>query len=276
MDEKELDPVTGKPVEKADASATPPAAAAKPGWREMLGKRKPDLDTSDDEQIGNYLGESFADYDKMKDSQNRFNEMLGSDERAAGILSGLATGQNENGEPFSLDEYMANNYLEDWVSGMTVEDIAKKAKEMEAKRIKENAERAAKKKKDEERISTNYTNSNAALTEAAKEANVDEALLGDMLAWLYGTKDQPGAADRAAALELNKEDWMRLIHAFNREGDAEAARQEGARSSRTRRPSHRDLTDLPTDTGAGGGGEMSRGSGNPVADYYGKMKRKYS
>jgi hypothetical protein len=245
----------------------------KPTWREMLSQRNPDLNLDDDEAVSQYMGETLGDYDKMKESRQQFNDMLG-DSRAAGLVSGLATGMKEDGSPFSLNEYMAQNYLEDYAAGMSVDEIAQKAKELEAARIKKNAEDAEKKAKAKKQLAEDYDASDKALTEAAKETNVDEATLQALTLWLYGTEEEEGAADRAAALRLTKEDWTRLIYAFNRDAEQEEARKEGARSSRSRRPSHRDLSEVPTDTGAGGG-ERAASSEDPTAEVYGRMKRRF-
>jgi hypothetical protein len=266
------DELTAQAAAQQESSAA--AQAKKPGWRELLSQRNPDLNIDDEDALSEYLGSTLGEYDDLRRSRQQFNDML-SDPRAAGVITGIATGVDADGNPFSFDEYMANNYLEDWAAGLSPDEIARRAKEREAARIKERADRVKQDEDTVRQVAANQQQTDELLTQAIQEANVDEARVREMLSWLYGDSQTPGMADRAADFTLTKDDWLRLLHAFNRDADLSSARQEGARATHSRRPSHRDLSSLPTDTGAGGGQEPSGSTEDPTAEVYGRMKRRY-
>ena len=95
---------------------------------------------------------------------------------------------DENGEPFSLVEYLITNYGDDIRDAATTEEAIKKAKEKEAARIKEAADEEKRKRDAEEKL----RKTDEALTEAVRQVNVDEANVVSMLEWLYGTQDTDG------------------------------------------------------------------------------------
>ena len=79
-------------------------------WRDIVSSRNPDLDLEDDLAVGEFLDDSFKRYDDSESQRENLNKVLAEDSRAAGILTGLASGMDENGEPFSLVEYLITNY----------------------------------------------------------------------------------------------------------------------------------------------------------------------
>lgn len=109
-------------------------------WRDIVSSRNPDLDLEDDLAVGEFLDDSFKRYDDSESQRENLNKVLAEDSRAAGILTGLASGMDENGEPFSLVEYLITNYGDDIREAATTEEAIKKAKEKEAARIKEAAD----------------------------------------------------------------------------------------------------------------------------------------
>ena len=98
-------------------------------WRDIVSSRKPDLDLEDDLAVGEFLDDSFRRYDDSESQRENLNKVLAEDSRAAGILTGLASGMDENGEPFSLVEYLITNYGDDIREAATTEEAIKKAKE---------------------------------------------------------------------------------------------------------------------------------------------------
>ena len=82
-------------------------------WRDIVSSRNPDLDLEDDLAVGEFLDDSFKRYDDSESQRENLNKVLAEDSRAAGILTGLASGMDENGEPFSLVEYLITNYGDD-------------------------------------------------------------------------------------------------------------------------------------------------------------------
>ena len=97
-------------------------------WRDIVSSRNPDLDLEDDLAVGEFLDDSFKRYDDSESQRENLNKVLAEDSRAAGILTGLASGMDENGEPFSLVEYLITNYGDDIREAATTEEAIKKAK----------------------------------------------------------------------------------------------------------------------------------------------------
>lgn len=267
-----------KTEEKKETVQQDAQAPAKRGWRDVISSRNADLDLDDDEAVGGYLDESFQAFDTAEEERRKFNDVITSDPRAAGILTGLASGMDDSGENFSLGGYMFDHYEEElrayYEGEMTKEEALARIRQKEADKIQEAAEAEARKKTAGE----NLEKSDAALTKAVQQTNVDEANVSAMLDWLYGAdENSEGILHRIVRHDLDVEDWSRLIHAFNLEADAEAARNEGRSAMRKERnQTHRNAAAAPTYTGGGGGGDTSpKGSGNPTVDHYSGMKRRY-
>lgn len=242
-------------------------------WRDIVSSRNPDLDLEDDLAVGEFLDNSFKRYDDSESQRENLNKVLAGDSRAAGILTGLASGMDENGEPFSLVEYLITNYGDDIREAATTEEAIKKAKEKEAARIKEAADEEKRKRDAEEKL----RKTDEALTEAVRQVNVDEANVVSMLEWLYGTQDTDGIIHKIIRHELDAEDWKRIIHAFNMDMEIEAAREEGRKQGRTARPGaiHRNLAEkAPTDLGGGGNGGGEEKVEDPTLQRYKGMKRR--
>lgn len=248
------------------------------GWRDVLSARNSELNLDDDAAVGSYLDQSFQDFDRAEQERRSFNDVLSSDPNAAGILTGLASGMGEDGEAFSLSGYLFDKYedeLRAYFEGeMTKEEALARIKEKESAQIKAAAEAEARRKT----ASENLAKADEALTKAVSETNIDEANVQSMLQWLYGTDEADGYIHRIIRHELDVEDWKRLIHAFNLDAELENARKEGRTAMRKERgQAHRNAAEAPTYTGGGGSSETApRGSGNPTADRYSGMKRRYT
>lgn len=249
------------------------------GWRDVVSQRNAELDLDDEAAVGDYLDQSFQAFDRSEAERRNLNDVLSSDPRAAGILTGLASGTDDDGQEFSLSGYMFSNYEDElrayYEGEMSREEALARIKEKEAAKIKEAADAEARKKTAGE----NLAKSDAALTQAVQQTNVDEANVSAMLDWLYGADaDAEGLLHRIIRHELDTDDWTRLIHAFNIEADAEAARNEGRSAMRKERAQpHRNAASAPTYTGGGSGGDTEpKGSGNPTADHYAGMKRRFT
>ena len=260
--------------ETAQQQAQAPAAR---GWRDVLTERNAELDLDDEAAVGSYLDESFQAFDRGEEERKKFNDLMTSDPRAAGILTGMASGMGDDGEEFSLVGYLFDKYEDElrayYEGEMTREEALAKVKEREAQKIKEAADAEARKKSRAESL----TKADEALAQAISQANVDEANVHDMLNWLYGEDQKDnGFIHRILMHDVNAEDWGRLIHAFNQEADAEAARNEGRSAMRKERTEpHRNAAKAPTYTGGGGGSDITKESDNPTADKYAKMKRRF-
>lgn len=267
-----------KPEEKQETAQQKDPKPVTRGWRDVVSERNAELDLEDDAAVGSYLEESFQAFDRGEEERRRFNDLMSSDSRIAGVLTGMASGMDDNGEDFSLGGYLFDKYEEElrayYEGEMTKEEALARIKEREAAKIKEAADAEARKKTADE----NLAKADAALTEAVQKANVDEANVSAMLEWLYGDGDsKEGFIHRIIRHELDADDWGRLIHAFNIEADAEAARNEGRSAMRKERTQpHRNAEAAPTYTGGGGGGDTTpKESVNPTADKYASMKRRF-
>lgn len=266
-----------KPEEKKETTQQA-QEAPKRGWREVVSGRNAELDLDDEAAVGSYLDESFQAFDRGEEERKRFNDLMSSDPRAAGILTGMASGIGDDGADFSLAGYMFDKYEDElrafYEGEMTKEEALARVKEKEAAKIKEAADAEARRKTADD----NLAKSDAALTQAVQKANVDEANVSSMLEWLYGDGDsREGFIHRIIRHELDVEDWERLIHAFNLEADAEAARNEGRTAMRNERAQpHRNAAKAPTYTGGGGGGDTNqKGSLDPTVEKYAGMKRRF-
>ena len=71
-------------------------------WRDIVSSRNPDLDLEDDLAVGEFLDDSFKRYDDSESQRENLNKVLAEDSRAAGILTGLASGMDENGMGVSI------------------------------------------------------------------------------------------------------------------------------------------------------------------------------
>lgn len=244
-------------------------------YREVLAERNPELNLDDDDAVTGYLDESFTRYDESEKQRKQLNDLLAKDERAAGVLTGMATGVDEDGNEFLIESYLMDKYWDDINQDAPKEEIIAKIRKKESEMIKREAEKAAQDKQREE----NLKKTDEALTEAVNETNIDDATVAAMLPWIYGSDNaNDGLVHKIIRNELSKEDWIRLIHAFNRDADMNGARKQGAAEARQakRGSSHRDLSNVPTNLGSGGntegGGEEFT---DPTIERLNKMKRKY-
>lgn len=244
-------------------------------WRDVLAERNPDLNIDDEQDVGDYMSDQFSQFDEGERQRKSFNDMLSSDERTAGLLTGLATGMDENGEEFSLAAYLLKNYGDIIRDAADEEDAVKKAREREAESIKKAADEAKRKKSLEGALKK----TDEALTEAVNAANVDDATAQAMLAWLYGSKDDDNdLVHRIIRHELNTDDWSRLLFAFNMDNSLTAAREEGRKNGAKSRAgkSHRNLAEnIPTDLGGGGGEESGEEYEDPTIQRYKGMRRRF-
>ena len=244
----------------------------KRSWRDVVGTRNPDLNLDDDDAVAAYMQEQWDSYDKMQNERNQLNDLLVSSPQAAGILQGLSSGMDDNGEPFSLMGYLFRNYWDVIQKAKTEDEAVKIAKEMEADKIARAAEEEARKKNNASKLEA----MDDALTEAMQSVNTDEASVNKMLEWLYGKDD--GLIYRVVRYELTKDDWEKLLYAFNRDGELDSARKDGERGARSSKgmPHRSFKNDMPADLGGGGSEMPSQGEEDPTLRRYRQMgKRKF-
>lgn len=255
--------------QKEQTQADPP----KKNWRQMISERNPDLNMEDEDALSDYMSSQFSQLDESNRQLKEFNDVLASDEHAAYIIDGLATGM-ANGEKFSLAKYLIENYGDIIANAASTEEAVEMAKKREAENVKKAADEAKRKSE----LMDNIKKADEMLTEAVKKANVDEANVSEMLTWLYGTEDKEGLLHRIVKYELDADDWLRLIFAFNRDNDIRRATDEGRRMAK--RPSgssmHRNMRQAPTDLGGSSAREAPADvkQEDPTLSAYGRMKRR--
>lgn len=248
----------------------------KRNWRDVVSTRNPDLNLDDEEAVASWMDDEFMKSDKINNERTQLNDLLTTNPTAAGILTGLSSGMSDDGTPFSLSAYLLDNYYDEIVNSQTKEEAIEKARKREAENIKN----AAEEEKQKKRASDNLKASDEALTQAMNDINVDEATVSSMLTWLYGDKDKNnGFIYRIVRNEINKDDWTKLLYAFNRDKDLQAARNNGAREARNERgKTHRSFKDenMPADLGGGGGVSQETDNEDPTVQRYRAMKRRFS
>ena len=76
---------------------------------ERLRGRNPELNIEDDEAVSGQISADYDMLDQREDERNKFKDMLSSNPYAAPIITGLATGKNDDGTDFDLAEWFIDN-----------------------------------------------------------------------------------------------------------------------------------------------------------------------
>ncbi len=239
-------------------------------WRDVAGARNPDLNLDDDEAVAAWLEQSFQDSDKMADDRKKLDDLLIGSPQAAGILQGLSSGVGADGEPFSLMGYLMENYWDEIQAAKSTEEAEKIVRKKEAEKIEKAAKDAQRQKDNSDKLAK----MDEQLTEAMAMVNTDEATVNSMLEWLYG-KDK-GFIYRAISYDLTKDDWAKLLFAFDRDAQLDKARTDGGRQTRNNRGKpHRSLKDdMPADLGGGGSDSGEETDTDPTIRRYQQMGRR--
>lgn len=278
MEEKE-NPKVKKP--DAPGSETPPqsvpsdGAVQSQGWRDLLRKRSEDLDVDDDSAVSDYLRGEFDRLDRGDEASRKMNDILTSEPRYAGLLSGMLTHKTEDGEEFSLVDYLVEHWFDELKESASREDLIERVNKKLALEEEQLASRSAREKEAEE----NFKNMNDALTSAIVKTGIDNETAQKVLDWLYGTEEDPGLFMRIPEKNVSEDDWVRLIHAFTRDKSLDEARQAGIREGRATRPgqSHRSSSvAVPADLGGGSGTAPEEQDENPTVSRYRGMRPRYS
>ena len=244
-------------------------------WRNYLGGRNKDLNLDDDEAVGNYLEGEFGRLDKSDEVNKRMNELISKDRRNAGLLSGVFSGNGENGEEFDLTGYIVENWFDELKEATSPEEAIERI----SKKMAEQEEQAARDAKRDEDAKQKFEAMGEALNAAMQKTGVDEATCQKVVDWLYGTEDAPGLYARIPERNVNEDDFVKLIHAFTRDKSLEDARNEGMRQGKEQRAgaTHRSNSAMAqTDLGGGGGSAEPEEDKNPTATRYGRMKGRFS
>lgn len=244
-------------------------------WRDVLGARNKELNLDDDDAVGGYLEGEFGRLDKSDEVNKRMNELISKDKRNAGLLSGVFSGKGDDGEDFSLVDYMVTNWFDELHDATNSEEAIERINKKMAEQEKEAAEDA----KRTEDAKAKFEVMGEALNAAMQKTNTDAATAQKLVDWLYGTEDTPGLYQRIPERSVNEDDFVKLIHAFTRDKSLENAKNEGIRAGKTQRAgaAHRSASEMAqTDLGGGGGSVEREQEENPTAARYNSMKPRFA
>lgn len=274
MEKEEKKPIDAG-VEAPEKPEKPAAEVAdEKAWRKRIRERNPELNLDDDDAMDAYLSEQFGEVDKRKEDNERVNKAIMSDPRNARLVSGILTGQGDDGEEFNLLKEIILNYGKELREFANDEEALEWLAEKQAREAEEEA--AAAKRK--EAVADNLAKMNETAKSVADKVGADNATMQQLVDWLYGEED--GLFRRILSRTLTEDDITKLLYAVMRDGDLEKAREEGRRAGRSQRPgaAHRGYSEAPTDLGGGvGGGEPEEEQEeNPTASRYGRMAPRFS
>lgn len=234
--------------------------------------RYPDVSEDDEAALYDRISEDYRNADLDRENMKKFNELLTQDERIAGLITGMASGKKGDGSPFSIAEYLLENYGDDIYSSTDPKEAAKKAAEREAAM---QAESRAKAEMDEAR-KKNFEACDKAFEEAVKSLNINDTEAEKFLDWIYNPDN--GFIHRVWTYDVGKEDWVKLLQAYNYDNAVTKAEENGYKRGRNEKidmARHRESSrrNMPSDL-SDSGASLDEGEKDPTLTAYSKMKRR--
>lgn len=234
--------------------------------------RYPDVSEDDEAALYDRISEDYRNADLDRENMKKFNELLTQDERIAGLITGMASGKKGDGSPFSIAEYLLENYGDDIYRSTDPKEAAKKAAEREAAM---QAESRAKAEMDEAR-KKNFEACDKAFEEAVKSLNINDTEAEKFLDWIYNPDN--GFIHRVWTYDVGKEDWVKLLQAYNYENAVTKAEENGYKRGRNEKidmARHRESSrrNMPSDL-SNSGASLDEGEKDPTLTAYSKMKRR--
>ena len=234
--------------------------------------RYPDVSEDDEAALYDRISEDYRNADLDRENMKKFNELLTQDERIAGLITGMASGKKGDGSPFSIAEYLLENYGDDIYSSTDPKEAAKKAAEREAAM---QAESRAKAEMDEAR-KKNFEACDKAFEEAVKSLNINDTEAEKFLDWIYNPDN--GFIHRVWTYDVGKEDWVKLLQAYNYDNAITKAEENGYKRGRNEKidmARHRESSrrNMPSDL-SNSGASLDEGEKDPTLTAYSKMKRR--
>lgn len=236
---------------------------------ERLRTRNPELNIDDDEAVSGQISSDYDLMDQRDEERKQFNEMLSRDPYAAPIITGLATGKNDDGTDFDLGEWLLENEPEmviDLIEGNP------KTKEHYQQTRQARREREQADKDFESKVDELTAQEDAELDAAIKEAGYKPEDVREFVEWLYGAE---GLIARAKDFQLKKDDFAQLIRLKDYDANIEKAGNDGyvrgknEKIDMTQR-SQRRRTKMPVI--GGGGGRPSGKERDPYLERLDAMK----
>lgn len=238
---------------------------------ERLRGRNSELDIDDDEAVAGQISSDYDLMDQRDEERKAFNEMLSSNPYAAPLITGLATGKNDDGSDFDLAEWFMDNEPELLIDLIEGNPKAKdKYRKMRDQRKKDADDEAAFQAIADKRLQK----MDEALDAAAEEAGYKPEDTKELVTWLFGDK---GLLMRAREFELTKDDFARIIrikdydNAVKRAADEGYVKGKNEKIDMTRhRESKRKLPVLPS-----GGGTPSSKEEDPMLQHMNELGKVY-
>lgn len=198
--------------------------------------RYPDMSREDEDARYDRIAQDYADYDKLAQERANFNKLLMENEYAPGLMNGLITKKDEDGNDFNLKEYLKKN----GVFADAEDDPTVDAQKV----VTEDAE----------------------LDAAAAEAGLRPEEVADLVEWIYNREN--GLLARAGHFELKKEDFKQLLRLKNYDADMSKADEAGyVRGKNEKVDIYKEMDDAeknaPVSLG-GGGGASARKEQDPT------------
>jgi len=188
---------------------------------ERLQTRNPDLNIDDDEAVS---GQISSDYDLMEqrdDERNKFNEMLSSNPYAAPIITGLATGKNEDGTDFDLAVWFIENEPEMLIDLIEGNPQAKERYTAMRDQRRKDADAEAEFQAEAE---AKLQNMDSELDAAIAEMGLRPEDVKELMEWLFGKE---GFIARARNFDLTKDDFIKIIRIKDWDSAIEKADNDG-------------------------------------------------
>ncbi len=241
---------------------------------EMMRGRYPELNTDDDEALSGQISSDYDLLDQRNKEREEFNNMLAQNPYGAGIVTGMATGKNEDGSDFDLGEYMLDNYPEvviDLIEG-NPKNKEKYQQIRDERRQQEQADADFQAKADE-LVAVEDAELDAAIAEAGLKPEEVKSLID----WIYN--EENGFIKRAARFELKKDDFLQLFRI--KDWDAKMAEADNKGYVRGKNEKidmqqhkHSNRTKLPVI--GGGGGKPVEKEDDPKLRHLEAMKDAYT
>ncbi len=241
---------------------------------DRMRQRNPELNVDDDEALSGQISTDYDLLDQRNKEREDFNAMLANNPHGAGIVTGMATGKNEDGTDFDLGEYLMDNYPE------VVIDLIEGNPKNKEKYAKLRADRDAAQKADKEfnaKKQELIDAEDAELDAAMKEAGLKAEEVKSLIDWIYDP--ETGFIKRARDYGLTKEDFLQLFRI--KDWDAKMAEADNNGYVRGKNEKidmqqhkHASRTKLPVI--GGGGGTPKQKEDNPTLDNLDKMKDAYT
>lgn len=241
---------------------------------ERLKGMYPDLNTEDDEALSGQISTDYDLLDQRNKERDAFNEMLASNEYAPGIVTGMATGKNEDGSPFDLGSYLIDNYPEmviDLIEGNEPNrEKYAQVRDAKKKKQKDDADFEA---KAEELINAE----DKELDDAIKEAGLKGEDVQNLIDWIYNP--ETGFIQRAKSFGLKKDDFLQLFRIKDWDQKMKEADEAGYVRGKNEKIDmqqhrHHNRTSLPVI--GGGGGKPSAREEDPRLKHLDAMKDAYT